>query len=456
MNDYSDYIAGKTITIMGLAAEGRGIQDALWCLEHGAKVRVTDLKAKEELGSALERLTKYESVEYILGEHRTEDFTDVDMVIRSASAPLGSPYLKAAREAGVDVHTDESLFFELLRRKGVSLTTIGVTGTRGKTTVTMLIHHILCRALPKVHLAGNIRGTATLPLIEKVKNSDYMVMELDSWKLQGLGEHDWSPDLAVFTNFMEDHQNYYGSMQTYFDDKANIFKYQVEGNYLVVSKGAYDAIGEYYEGDIPSTLALATPAMRVPKDWKLPLLGEHNRENIALAVQVAEILKIPPRAIREGVESFEGVEGRLQYVGEIQGRKVYNDNNATTPEATVAALKALSGSGPITLIVGGADKKIDTIGLVGAIVQYVENVVLIPGTGTDALRFKLYERVGHERVFDEEKTFNDIVRKAFEISKEGGVVLLSPGFASFGMFANEYDRNDQFLSIVRDLKKTNL
>ena len=147
----------------------------------------------------------------------------------------------------------------------------------------------------------------------------------------------------------------------------------------------------------------------------------------------------------EALASFEGVEGRLQFVRELNGVKIYNDNNATTPEATIVALKALDeGKKGIILILGGADKGLDLSQLVSEIKKSCKKVVLLSGTGTEALRKEFPDASVHE-------SLEEAVHDAVKIASEGDVLLFSPAFASFGMFKNEYDRNDQYIEIVKRL-----
>ena len=133
-------------------------------------------------------------------------------------------------------------------------------------------------------LAGSFRGQAALPLLEKVKDGDIVVMELDSWKLQGFGSAKISPQVAVFTNFYQDHLNYYkGDIKKYFGDKANIFKYQKKDDTFIAGQSAKDAIQKYYKGKIKSNI-VETDKKYFPKSWRPLILGEHNKENIAFAI----------------------------------------------------------------------------------------------------------------------------------------------------------------------------
>src|SRR5262249_20572382 len=156
--------------------------------------------------------------------HDKKDFTEADMVIKAAGVPLHSPEIAAAHKAGVPVYMSTALFAKYARGCGAKI--IGVTGTRGKSTITHLIYRTLAHAGVRTHVGGNVRGVSTLAQIAKVEAGDWCVLELDSWQLQGFGELAMSPDIAVFSNLMPDHLNYYPNMDAYFADKANIFTHQ--------------------------------------------------------------------------------------------------------------------------------------------------------------------------------------------------------------------------------------
>ena len=444
---YEDYFKGKRITIMGLAAEGRGLQDAEFALKYGALVTVTDMKQAEELSVALERLEGYSDVTYTLGEHKLEDFTTTDLVIRSASTPLDSPYLLAAREAGVLIHTDESLFFELARTTGLSFTTIGVTGTRGKSTVTQMIYELLKTKLPNVKLGGNLRGLAMLPLLETAQDGDTLVLELDSWKLQGLGGHAWSPHIAVFTTFMNDHMNYYkGDMARYLQDKAQIFLHQSSDDYLIAGQQVATLLEAEYGPDIISQVII--PEADLPGDWEVGVPGDHNRYNASLALEVAFLLEVEEEEAKEVLLNFHGLPGRLEYLGEKEGVKYYNDNNSTTPDATIAAVKAFPDyQGKIILIGGGTDKELDYREYAQVIPEYVREMVLFTGTATEKIKMVLPNRVSVVEV----ASMEEAVRETKSKVQPGDIVLFSPGAASFGIFKNEYDRGDQFVEAIKKL-----
>jgi UDP-N-acetylmuramoylalanine--D-glutamate ligase len=435
MTAYRDFFAGKRVTLMGLGLLGRGIGDAAFLAGLGAQLTVTDRKTEAELAASLKQLSGFSNIRYVLGAHRVEDFQHADMVIKAAGVPLDSPYIKAARDAGVAVYMSTALFAKFARQTGATI--VGVTGTRGKSTVTHLIHHALAGAGRRAHLGGNVRGLSTLALLPEVRQGDIAVLELDSWQLQGFGDLRMSPDVAVFTNLLMDHLNYYPDMGAYFADKANVFKYQKAGDTLIVGAQIRDRI-----------LASRPPApplvpQPIAADWRLQIRGAHNRDNAALAAAALRRLGLSEQEVRNGLESFSPVEGRLQFVAELRGVKVYNDNNATTPDATVAALQAFAGE-RIVLIAGGSDKGIPLDTFVEEIKQRARAIVLLPGTGTDRLAPQLETSI---RAND----MAEAVQKAFANAGPGDVLLLSPGFASFGLFANEYERNNAFLRALRQL-----
>src|SRR3989344_8818958 len=231
MFNYKTYFSNKKITMMGLGLLGRGVAVAKFLASCGAVLTVTDLKIRKELAPSLLQLKKYKNIRYVLGRHELKDFSNCHLVIKAAGVPLDSPYVKEAIKNKVPVEMEASLFAKLSEAK-----IIGITGTRGKTTTAHVIYEILKKAGKKVFIGGNIRGGSTLPFISKFKGDCLVVLELDSWQLQGFGDSKISPNLAVFTTFYPDHLNYYkGSMKRYFDDKANILKYQKKGDFLILA-----------------------------------------------------------------------------------------------------------------------------------------------------------------------------------------------------------------------------
>ncbi len=501
--NYKDFFKGKKITIHGLGLLGRGIGDVIFLAQNGADLLVTDLKTKTELAESLKKIKKelgeklYKKIKFVLGEHRLEDFSaqggwSPDFILKAAGVPLDSLFITEAQKNNIPIKMDASWFAELVeeacpeRSRRVKI--IGVTGTKGKSTTTHLIHDILTKTKKyiglsygkekvccnNVYLGGNVRGLATLPLLKKINAGDIVVMELDSWQLQGFGDAQISPNISVFTNLMVDHQNYYRSamittcknpMDFYFTDKANIFLNQKEDDEFVCGQDVLKLIQKKFKQF--SSKAIVPEAGVIPKSWKVKLLGEHNMLNIAYAVTVARILDVPEKIIKKTVESYVGVPGRLEFLREIKGVKYYNDTTATTPDGVIAALVALDNSrklssksprtvlGDIILIGGGKDKELNYKKYAPIVKKSVKALALFQGTATDKIIKALDLSVQTEKTKLPIKTF-DNMKSAFawanSFTQKGDIVLLSPGAASFGVFKNEFDRGDQFVDLVKKVK----
>ena len=452
--NFQDYFKNKKVTVMGLGLLGRGVGDAAYIAEAGAlEVIVTDLKTEEELKESVEQLRQFSNVKFVLGEHREEDFANRDLVLSSADVHFESPYLRHAREAGVPIKQSAALFAELAK-----IPIVGVTGTRGKSTVTAMIHHVLSVVTgEEILLGGNVRGLSNLQLLKQVKNDSLCVMELDSWQLQGWGWNKMSPQIAVFTNFMDDHLNYYEkggksreeALKLYFADKANIFLYQEESGVLVTTPAVWEMAGSFASGQditLGQEIKLVDASV-LPEDALLSMPGEHNRLNAALAYEALKSMSLTDEEIFPALGSFPGVAGRLQRVGEINTVPIYNDNNATTPAATAAGLKALANGQNVVLLVGGSDKNLPVEDLAREIERSCTHVILYSGTGTEKLKSVLSPAISHE----EHALFKEAVEALLATSAPGNVALFSPAFASFGSeFRNEYDRHDMFIRAVAE------
>ncbi|MCD5384636.1 MAG: UDP-N-acetylmuramoyl-L-alanine--D-glutamate ligase [Candidatus Pacebacteria bacterium] len=454
--NFKNQFKDKRVTLMGLGLLGRGVGDAKFFAQCGAELTITDLKTEEQLKESVEQLKEYKNIKFVLGEHRIEDFIYTDIVIKSNNVPLDNKYIQAAQEADVRVAMSVALLAKYAQELGAVV--VGVTGTRGKTTVTNMIYEALKLGGPttkferSIFLGGNIRGVSTLSLAPEIKQDDIVVLELDSWILQGFEYEELSPHIAVFTNFYPDHLNYYKNMNEYFADKANIFKYQnfKNGDTLIVGDSALERVNASNPNVDPLEF------VPIPEDWELKVPGVHNRENAALAREALQALGLTDIDIRESLEQFSGVEGRLEYMGEFThgGKKIkiYNDNNATTPEATIAGINALASrqgppsddAGGIVLIAGGTDKGAELEEVFKIIEEKCKMVYLLEGTGTEKLIPLLQEAKVHN-------TFKETVEAALRAAQTGDTILFSPLFSSFSKeFVNEYDRNDKFKEIIKE------
>lgn len=438
---------GKKVTVMGLGVLGRGVGDTAYLAENGAELIVTDLKNELELAAPLHQLAAFPNISYRLGEHQIEDFEGRDFILKAAGVPLDSEFIEHARETGVPIKMSAALFAKL---SGIPL--VGVTGTRGKSTVTHMIHHVLKESTEESEqsnllLGGNVRGVSNLALLRDVHEDSIAIFELDSWQLQGFREEKISPRIGVFTSFMPDHMNYYGGdMEAYFSDKAAIFEHQTGRDAFITTREVFEYATGYAKrhGFTIGGEVILTDTSTLPETLLLAMPGEHNRLNAALAAEALRALSLSDEEIFAGLTSFRGVPGRLEFMGERQGVTIWNDNNATTPEATTEGLRAVSNGRNVVLIMGGADKGLELDALARETGRTAKEIVMLPGTGSD--RAKEYFPHAHAV-----QSLDEAVHKAVELSESGDAILFSPGFASFGQFANEYDRNDRFVAAVQAL-----
>jgi len=441
-NDIKKIFGGKKITLMGLGLLGRGVGDAEFLASAGAELIVTDLKNETELEPSIARLKKFQNITYHLGGHRLEDFEGRDMILRAPNVPLDSAFIAHAREHGIPIEMDASLFVKL---SGAMV--LGITGTRGKSTVTHLICEMARSAGKKLHLGGNERGTSTLQLLPETDKGDLAVLELDSWQLQGFEESKISPHIAIWTNFMPDHMNYYrGDMDRYFRDKAAIARFQKPGDFFITTP----EIKKRAEATFGPLQATCITATSLPDDWTLALPGEHNRQNAGYAVAAARILGVSDEIMKKVLKDFSGLPGRLEFLGEKNGVTFYDDANSTTPEAGIAALRALAPLGrPIILIAGGSDKELEFGAFAREIEKSAKKVVLFRGKATEKILALLPKELRSEVA----SNMDEALSLALKAAQRGDAIILSPGATSFGIFKNEYDRGDQFRERVKALKK---
>jgi UDP-N-acetylmuramoylalanine--D-glutamate ligase len=439
--DFRSIFRGKRITVMGLGLLGRGLNDTLFLIGCGANVTVTDLKDENELAPSVERLRGL-PVTLRLGEHVEDDFINTDMVLRNADVPRSSRFLRIALDHGIPVEMDESLFC-----KHFQGTVVGVTGTRGKTTTTVLTHKILSAHQGRAFLAGNILGEATLPLLGEAQPEDPVVLELSSWQLQGFHDAKLSPTASVFTNIYPDHLNRYSGMEEYINDKKAVYQYQSGRDFCV------------FNGDQSETRALAKEAPArfeffriedVPDEWNIQLPGLHNRQNVSAALNLCRNLQVPEEVIRRTVEQFRGVEHRLQWLGEKDGVGFINDSTSTTPVAGCAALNSVDAK-RILLIAGGSDKKLDLQPFASEAAKKAHKIALLNGTATDALLNGIIRAGGGNKLLGPFGDLADAVDRLLMQAQSGDVILLSPGCASFGLFKNEYHRGETFIRIVKEI-----
>ncbi len=421
--------SAKHVTIMGLGRFGGGAGAARWWLVQGARVLVTDLRTGEELGDAvapLEALTAGDQLEWRLGEHRADDFCNTDLVIANPAVPMPwtNPYLRAAWDAGVHVTTEITLLIEQLDRNRV----IGITGSAGKSTTAAMVHHVLTSCNVPSVLGGNIGGSL-LPRLQEAKDAEAVVLELSSAMLWWLGATDdappgaprWSPRVALTTNIEPNHLDWHGNEAQYRACKAGLVRHQVEGDMHICGDPGGDPI-------------------------QLRLPGEHNQANARMAAAAAMAsTTIDLEAATSSLAAFTGLPHRLQQVHEHDGCIYYNDSKSTTPAATLLALEAMPEGSQVHLIAGGHDKGI-SLDAIARTSAELAGLYTIGATGPALAEAAIH---GGAAGVHDCGTLEQAVACASGRMDAGGVLLLSPGCASWDQFENYQQRGDHFTQLAR-------
>ena len=274
---------------MGLGLQGRGVGDAKIFAQAGAQITVTDLKTEAKLASSLKKLLTL-PLKLVLGRHEPADFVSPDIIIRNPDVDQHHPLLDLARSGHVPIKMDSSLFATYC-----PLPIIGITGTRGKTTTTLMIYQVLQDTLSApIFLGGNLPGQATLELLPSLGTTGWVILELSSWELQGWQDEAISPHIGVFTNFYEDHLNRYISMNAYFQDKIAITRHQTSTDWLIVNQ--HNAWAQKLVQRSPARIKWFS-ASDLPTSVKLAIPGDHNRTNAAAVLAVADILHLPRQKV---------------------------------------------------------------------------------------------------------------------------------------------------------------
>ncbi len=431
--------AGKKVLILGLGINQGGVGAAKFFAKQGAQVVVTDLKTKAELQQSIDQLAEFPEIEYILGEHRFEDIDNADLIIRNPALKPDNPYLVYAKEHGKEVEMDLGIFVQFVNPQQI----IGVTGSKGKSTTASLIYEILSQNNKNVIFAGNI-GRSMLDTIEHVTEDSIVILELSSFQLQALETHKVSPHWAVITNIFPEHLNYHQTMENYVDAKRQITAYQTEKDFLFLNKNDEVTHQPVFLKDLKAQI-IEFAVDQLPTPVKTQLPGEHNLENIAGAVAVAQSLGIEQSAALTAVEDFSGVEFRLQMIKEYNGVTIINDSAATNPQAAIEALKSFPDS---LLVVGGMNKNLSYEDLAKAVDQYGKKVFLIEGDATEDLKKFM---VNKDKIVGEYNNLDALAKDLLAQAQKGDVILFSPGATSFNFWKNEFDRGRQFNTAVNKL-----
>lgn len=460
-------LSGKKAMVMGLGLNDGGLGSVKYCLSQNvSELIITDAKTADILKPTIDKIQALPEhnipIRYILGEQKTEDYTQVDIIIKNPGIPNNSPYLEIATAAGVIITTDIELFFEYIHTLDCPPKVIGITGTRGKSTTTALIHHILSEfyGSDKVMLGGNIRKSI-LNLLSEIQKDSYIVLELSSFQLDSIK---YSPHIAVFTSFFADHLDRYNSIDEYFESKTHIVKFQSKNDFAVLNidndrikdlsttlqsqvltYSLHNSKASFYIRDNQ----IMNNAETIMDIADIHLFGEHNQYNVMAAIGVASIVGVDKNVLVQSLKSFRGIEGRQQSLGLINGVEIINDTTSTMPVALMVAMDTFQDK-PCILICGGEDKGLDYSELSKHYYPNIRGIVLLPGSASILIK----RHIANIPIYDV-MSLGEAVNQAFNLAKAGYRIVFSPGATSFGMFLNEFDRGDNFIALIK-AKKDNL
>jgi UDP-N-acetylmuramoylalanine--D-glutamate ligase len=444
---------GKKIAVLGLARSG--IAAAKLAAKMGAKIILSDSKTKVELGDKLKEI-KNKNIEIETGGHSEKILKGTDLIILSPGIEPDIPVLKKATLKGIPVLSEVEIAWQLLKTP-----LIAITGTNGKTTTTTLIGEIIKNSGREVQVAGNI-GTPLTSIVGKISSRGIVVAEISSFQLETIDK--FKPWISLILNITPDHLDRYPNMNEYIKAKERVFENQDAENFLILN--ADDPLASSMAGKAKCRVVFFSrrkklkqgifvkdnniisllddkPQFSCPVD-SIKLPGPHNLENVLAAVAAALLSGVVHKAIKKTISSFNGVEHRLELIGEIEGVKFFNDSKATNVDSTLKALESFQQ--PIILIAGGRDKGSPYLPLKDLVAQKVKALVLL-GEAAGKIKRELenYSRVYMVR------DLKDAVQTSARLAVKGDIVLLSPACSSYDMFKNYEQRGREFKKFVREI-----
>ncbi|MDO8739967.1 MAG: UDP-N-acetylmuramoyl-L-alanine--D-glutamate ligase [Candidatus Woesearchaeota archaeon] len=398
----------KNVLILGYGREGKITEKYIKKNYPNLKIGVADIK---------------------LDKNYLKKQKDYDMAIKSPGIPKS--FVK------INYTTATNIFFSEIKELGNK--TIGITGSKGKSTTARLIYFILKESGKNVRILGNIGEPMLKVFLEPIKKDQIFVLELSSYQLDDIN---FSPNIAVVTNLFKEHMDYHLGAENYYLAKQNIINFQSK-NDIFVYNPKYKKLVSWAKESYSKTI----PFVRnIPlENLNIPLIGEHNKENIRAAITVAKIFKVPDSVIKRAIENFSGLPHRLEFVGEFAGIKFYDDGSSTNPESAISAIKSLKNID--TIFLGGQDRGYDFSQLEKTIKKYkIRNIVLFPDSGNKILKSQRNLNVLHTSKMEE------AVKFAYKNTKKGSICLLSGGSPSYSLWKDFEDKGNQFKLMVKKNK----
>jgi UDP-N-acetylmuramoyl-L-alanine---L-glutamate ligase len=389
-----------------------------------------------------------ENTTFLTGESFWEYIPDYDIIIKSPGIVLDTTDSEVLRK--FTCQTD--LFLESYRTQ-----TIGITGTKGKSTTTALLYHILRTSGRDALLVGNI-GIPVFDVLEEIGEKTMVVFELSSHQLQYVTH---SPHIGVLLNIFQEHLDHYGTFDKYKSAKENIYKYQQKGDLLLYNEEYFELPEDFLPDKITISNHIENSVVQIKDNKiyyldhvfeievdKLLLKGPHNLYNVGAAYVLARNLGVSDSEFRTALRTFKPLPHRMEYIGEIAGVKYYNDSISTICETTIQGVNSLTDVD--TVILGGMDRGISYQPLVDFLLSSkIRNIILMPDTGYRIL--KMLEESG--KILSNQELVKvanvaEAVTAAKKLTKSGTICLFSPAAASYGFFKDFEERGEVFKSLV--------
>ena len=445
----------QKILILGFARSGYEVAKVL--ANRGNIVIVNDGKEEEKHDTAKVEELKQLGVEFVFGSHPDELLDDsFHYLMKNPGVPIDHPYVLKANELGIEVINETEMAYRLLP-SDQNIKLIGITGTNGKTTTTTLIYNFIKEDEKRVHLAGNI-GYPLCSFLDKLEDNDIIVDEVSCQQLENVKEY--HPDIAVLTNISEAHLEFMKTFDHYKEVKKRLFANQISSDVAITNMENEEALS--LTKDIKATVKYFSSKNQINGAYirddaiyyydekvvnlnDICLIGNHNYENIMAAILAVKELGVSNDAICRVLKDFGGVEHRLEFVCNVNGRKFYNDTEATNIKCCQIALSSFKQ--PTILFLGGYERGQDF----DELTDYVQNVKAIFAIGTCRSRVKDFgDKIGIPTY--QYEFLKEAFPIAWEISKDGDIILLSPASASWDQYKECEERGAEFKKYVHELE----
>ncbi len=458
---------GKKILLVGLGVLGGGVSTAQFLLKEKAILRITDKKDSSLLSSSLKKLARYKQVTYTLGEHKKEDFDWADIVVFNPDVPYRNEWVTYVTKRGIPCVNDLGLFLLYLKHKNKTPKQIWITGTRGKTTTSTWIHHLIKES----EYGGNVKGRGLLRIATSKKSP--FVVETSSYQLDYPVANFTGPDVAIITNISVDHLNRYKTFAYYESVKAKVFINQTKEQKLILNND--DPLSKHFLTYKPQADIYYTSVKKLQGKKGLFMVGNkvffsqgkksscvgtlgalpaHLSANRLQAILAAHLSGVSWKEIFSRVKKLPIVPMREEIILKKKGFTIVNDSAGTSPEATISAIDTFFKKNAY-LIVGGTDADLSFTDLAKKIKKDValDHIFFLAGTATEKLISELI-KISYFKKGTTPLVYQSLEGVLADIrERKAGIVVFSPGAKSFGMFLNEFDRGDKFTKLAKKIWK---